>query len=166
MIKMAKQQAKNENEKKPDRSYKIGYIEEGIVIDHLPPKSALKIVKVLGLKNTSSGLVMIGMNLETKKHPSGRKDLIKIEKKSLTEEELNKIALISSDAIVNIIKNSKIVKKLNVRIPDLIEGAIKCGNPNCITNLTPGLSKFSKDGKMLKCHYCEKSFELSEINIF
>lgn len=148
-----------------DRIYKIGYIEEGIVLDHLPPKTALKIISVLGLKDTSKGLITLALNLDTSKHPSGKKDLIKIERKMLTEDELNKVALIAPDAVVNIIKNSKVVKKFKVQIPAVIEKAVKCGNPNCITQLTPGLSRFYKDGEKLRCAYCEKNFDLDEIGI-
>ena len=147
-----------------ERAYKIGYIREGIVIDHLPPKTALKIVDVLGLSRTSTGLLSLGINLDTKKHASGKKDLIKIERKTLSENELNKIALIAPDAVVNIIKNSRIIRKFKVELPDVIENVIKCGNPNCITHAAD-VSKFTKDKEKLKCHYCEKSFELKELEL-
>lgn len=155
------------NETKPDRHYKIGYIREGIVMDHLPPKTAIKILTVLGLKETTHGLVTMAMNLDTKKNVSGKKDLVKIERKTLTKEELNKVALIAPNAVVNIIRDSRVVKKLIVEIPDIIENVIKCNNPNCITQSTGGLSKFikEKDGEKLKCHYCEKSFGLDEIGL-
>ncbi len=153
-----------QEKKDAERAYKIGYIREGIVIDHLPPKTALKIVDVLGLSRTSTGLLSLGINLDTKKHPSGKKDLIKIERKTLSENELNKVALIAPEAVVNIIKNSRISRKFKVELPDTIERVIKCGNPNCITH-NADVSRFTKDNEKMKCHYCEKSFELKELEL-
>ncbi len=41
----------------------------------------------------------------------GKKDVVKIENKVVSEEEASKIALIAPDATLNIIKNWKVVEK-------------------------------------------------------
>jgi aspartate carbamoyltransferase regulatory subunit len=101
--------------------------------------------------------VVIANNLESKK--TGKKDLIKIENKELSQEELNKIALISKDSTINIIRNSSVFKKYPVVVPDIVENILMCNNPNCISNNEKISSKFyclDKSKVTLKCHYCEK----------
>ncbi|HTE05689.1 MAG TPA: aspartate carbamoyltransferase regulatory subunit, partial [Planctomycetota bacterium] len=70
---------------------KVSALREGTVIDHLVAGSALKVLSVLGIK--FEGAVTIGLNLDSRK--AGRKDIIKIEKREVTPEEVSRIALIS-----------------------------------------------------------------------
>lgn len=136
---------------------KVGFIINGVAIDHIPAGKAKEISKVLKL-HLLSDFVVIATNLESKKQ--NKKDLIKIEGKTLSKEELNKIALVCKDATINIIKNEKVDVKYQVEIPMIIENILKCNNPNCISNNEKTKSKFfCKDKKKLKikCHYCEKN---------
>jgi aspartate carbamoyltransferase regulatory subunit len=135
---------------------KIGTINDGVVIDHIVSGKANEIARILNL-NSLGELVVIANNLESKK--TGKKDLIKIENKELSQEELNKIALISKDSTINIIRNSSVFKKYKVEVPDVVENILMCNNPNCISNNEKISSKFyclDKSKVTLKCHYCEK----------
>ncbi|MFA5745408.1 MAG: aspartate carbamoyltransferase regulatory subunit [archaeon] len=135
---------------------KVGTISNGVVIDHIVSGKANEIAKILNL-NQLGELVVIANNLESKK--TGKKDLIKIENKELSQEELNKIALISKDSTINIIRNSSVFKKYPVVVPDVVENILVCNNPNCISNHEKISSKFyclDKSKITLKCHYCEK----------
>lgn len=135
---------------------KVGTINDGVVIDHIVSGKTNEIARILNL-NSLGEFVVIANNLESKK--TGKKDLIKIENKELSQEELNKIALISKDSTINIIRNSSVFKKYKVEVPDVVENILMCNNPNCISNNEKISSKFyclDKSKVTLKCHYCEK----------
>ncbi len=147
------------------RAYKVFAIENGTVIDHISKGCALKVINILNLQQYDQ-IVTVGINLESKKE--GKKDIIKIEDKTLTKNELNKIALVAPDASINIIKDHKVVKKFKVNVPDEILTTIKCNNPKCITNhqgVETIFNKVSVSPLKLKCHYCERIVENSEIHL-
>jgi aspartate carbamoyltransferase regulatory subunit len=150
---------------KEDKTRKVDLIEEGIVIDHLPARSALKVISVLCVDEGDS-VVTIGVNFKSK--TLGRKDVVKIENKQLSEDELNKIALIAPKATISIIKGFKVIKKVVVKIPDTFIDIIRCRNPNCITNHQPVITKFitqKKDPLKIKCVYCEKSVSEKSVTL-
>jgi|UniRef100_A0A7C4TVL3 aspartate carbamoyltransferase regulatory subunit len=145
-----------------ERKLKVDAIKEGTVIDHIPRAKALDVIKILKLKEED--IITIGINFSSKK--LGRKDIIKIENKELTEEEVNKIALIAPDATLNIIKDYNVVKKIEIKLPEVLEGIIKCPNPNCISNNEKVISRFfviSEKPVKVRCAYCERIFTSDEI---
>jgi aspartate carbamoyltransferase regulatory subunit len=145
-----------------ERKLKVDAIKEGTVIDHIPRAKALDVIKILKLKEED--IITIGINFSSKK--LGRKDIIKIENKELTEEEVNKIALIAPDATLNIIKDYNVVKKIEIKLPEILEGIIKCPNPNCISNNEKVISRFfviSEKPVKVRCAYCERIFTSDEI---
>ena len=140
------------------RAYKVYAIGNGTVIDHIPSGCALKVYEILRL-NEYDHIVTIGMNLESKKMV--RKDILKIENKTLSKDELNKIAVVAPNATINIIRNQQISEKFGVEVPDVIEKIIKCPNPKCITRNQHVETKFYKMADKpieVKCHYCERVF--------
>lgn len=144
---------------------KISAIEEGTVIDHIPTDSTFKVVEILDLEN-QNGIVSIATNLQSKS--IGKKAIIKVAGKNLTQEEVNKIAIVAPDATVNIIKNYGVREKIKVKAPDSIENVVKCSNPVCITNNEQVPTKFyvvKKDPLKIKCHYCERSMGKEDIRI-
>lgn len=148
------------------RPYKVYAIKEGTVIDHIPPFKAMKVIEILGANEPGDSIVTVGINMESKK--KGRKDVVKIENKTLTKEHLNKIALIAPSATINIIKDHNVAEKRKVEVPNEIKGSIKCANPNCITRKQDVKTYFhvaEKDPLKVKCHYCEKVFEGDDILI-
>jgi len=135
---------------------RIESIKDGTVIDHITAGQALNVLKILHIMSSSKETVSMVMNVSSKK--INRKDIVKIEGRSLKKEELNKIALIATNATINIIKDYKVVDKYNVKVPDIVKGIIRCKNRNCITNIEEIDTKFkleSKDPLILKCAYCE-----------
>lgn len=135
---------------------KVSAIKEGTVIDHIPAGKLFNVINILRLDKIDT-LITFGTNFESKSQ--GKKAIIKIANKFFEGDEINKIALVSPDANLNIIKNYKVVEKKKVIVPDTIEGIVKCVNPKCVTNNEKVRTRFSvidkKDIK-LKCHYCEK----------
>lgn len=143
----------------------VSAIAEGTVIDQIVSKSTFKVANILNIQELGR-VVLIGVNLSSKK--LGKKGIIKIEGKSLTQDEVNKIALISPDATLNIIENSEVVRKFKVAIQDSVEGIMKCFNPNCVTNHQKVQSKFhviSKNPIKLRCHYCERLMGSDDIEL-
>ncbi len=152
-------------ENKLDQNFlRVTKLKNGSVLDHLKPGSAFNALKVLGL--SVKNVMTIGINYDSKKY--GKKDIIKIENKTLTHQEINKLSLVSPHATYCIIKDYKIIDKIEVSIPDIFENIIKCPNPKCITNVEPVETKFyvlSKTPLTVKCYHCEKIFNESDINV-
>ena len=147
------------------RELKISAIEEGTVIDHIPTDATFKVAEILDLEN-HRGIVSIATNLQSKS--IGKKGIVKVGGKSLTQDEVNKIAIVAPDATVNIIRNYTVKEKIKVKSPDVIDNVVKCSNPVCITNNEQVATKFyvtKKDPLRIKCHYCERSMGKDNIEI-
>ena len=146
------------------KTLSVTAINNGTVIDHITAGHALKIVRLLNLADHNK-VVTLGLNLPSK--ASKYKDIIKVEGRELNPKELHRIAIFAPDASINIIENYEIVKKFKIEMPDVVEYVVVCPNPNCITNNEIMDSKFNvrQEGEniKLKCHYCEKIFDESEI---
>ncbi len=147
------------------KKLEVSAIEEGTVIDQIANKSTFKVANILNTQKIEQ-VVLIGFNLSSKK--LGKKGIIKIGGKLLTQEEVNKISLIAPDATVNIIKDSEVIKKFTVDIPDFIEEFMKCFNPNCVSNHQNILSRFhviNKNPIRIRCHYCERHMGVDDIEL-
>lgn len=142
------------------KEIRITPLKSGTAIDHLNPGAAYKILEVLDLKSYT---VTAAMNVESRK--MGRKDIIFIEGKILSENELSKIALIGKGATVNTIQNSQIIKKKELAYPTEAVAILRCINPKCITNAEKIETKFTINKSPLeaKCIYCETVIEEAEI---
>ncbi|MCD6512207.1 MAG: aspartate carbamoyltransferase regulatory subunit [Thermoplasmata archaeon] len=146
------------------KELKVQPIKDGTVIDHITPGNALKVLKILGIKEGANSVISIAMNVAGKR---GRKDIVKIENRELDSKEVDKIALIAPDATINIIRDYEVVEKHRVSIPDEIVGIVRCPNPNCITNSRePIKSKFvvvSRKPLKIRCYYCGREPDMEKI---
>jgi aspartate carbamoyltransferase regulatory subunit len=144
------------------KEMKVSKLRNGAVIDHLAPGMAMKAIEFLGVRDDST--LAIGMFFESKK--MGRKDILKFENRELTRDEINKIAVLSPEATVCIIKDYNVVDKFSASLPREIEGIIRCSNPKCITNNEKIATRFvvqEKDPLIVRCQYCERAMHGSEI---
>ena len=147
------------------RPFKVFAIEKGTVIDHIPAGKALLLLKVLKLPENSN-IVTVGLNFKSKK--SGLKDIIKVEGKELSKEEINQVAMLVSNASINIIRDFKVAKKFKAKMPRVIDKLMTCPNPSCITSHEDIVTKFypveeNNNIFNFKCHYCERVFSEEEI---
>ncbi|RLG87531.1 MAG: aspartate carbamoyltransferase regulatory subunit [Thermoprotei archaeon] len=138
-------------------SLTVSKIRNGTVIDHIPAGKALLVLRILGITGREGLRTAVLMNVESKK--LGRKDIIKIEGRELTSDEVNVIALVAPSATINIIRNYTVYKKLKVTIPQEIRGFIRCPNPTCITNrrregLVTRFRVVKREPLTLQCVYC------------
>jgi len=144
---------------------KIFAIEKGVVIDHIPARQAIRVIDVLGV-NRDGSVLTVGINLESGK--LGRKDVIKIENKDLSREELNKVALIAPEATVNIIRGGMVSEKVKIAIPAMLEDMVECPNQNCVTHFEPAKTRFitiSANPLRIRCHFCERMVEQGDIRL-
>lgn len=144
---------------------KIGRINRGTVIDHIDAGYAITILSLTGL-DKSPDLMTIGVNVPSKKYK--KKDIVKIENVFLNDVQMQKIAILSSNATISLIDNFKVIEKKKVSIPKVIEKIIVCVNKTCISNSNkePISSEFKVlEEKPLKiqCAYCDRIYDLDEI---
>ncbi len=135
----------------------------GTAIDHIPSEQVFKVVSLLDL-NQLKNRITIGNNLDSKK--MGTKGIIKIEDKFFEEEEINRIALVAPNVVLNIIRDYQVVEKKMVSLPRLIEDIVQCNNPKCITNNEPMRTKFEVIDETeieLNCLYCELKIKKGDV---
>jgi aspartate carbamoyltransferase regulatory subunit len=143
----------------------VAALKNGTVIDRIPSAKLFKVVSILHL-DILSNQITIGNNLHSK--ALGTKGIIKVADVFFEDKEISKIALIAPNAKLNIIRDYEVVEKKTLKLPEILEGVIRCGNPNCITNHQPVDTKFAvsdKGGLTFRCHYCERVMSLDEIKI-
>ncbi|MHA1143401.1 MAG: aspartate carbamoyltransferase regulatory subunit [Candidatus Helarchaeota archaeon] len=141
-----------------EKSLRVRKIKHGTVIDHIAAGKALMVMKFLEITGNEGDIVSIAMNVPTGKLSVMKKDVIKIENKELNAEDYDKIALISPEATVNIIRDFEVISKEKVTLPKTIQGIITCINPNCVTNASepvqPQFDIESNKPLLMRCHYC------------
>ena len=138
------------------KELKVTAINNGTVIDHITPGKAFEVARILGLED-SFAVVSLAINVISGK--SGTKDIIKIENRELSKDEVDKISLVAPNATVNIVKGYDVIKKKKVEIPDEIVGILPCSNTNCITQFEPVKTRFlleQTEPLRIRCYYCER----------
>ncbi len=146
-------------------------IENGTVIDHIAAWNSELIIKLLRLeklRNEEHGAsVAILQNVASER--LGRKDIIKLEGVYIDENTADITCLVEPAATINYIRSWKATKYVP-RVPDRIEGRIKCPELQCITNAKrePVTTRFrtSKSNGLLQCEYCDSLLKFERIPEF
>ena len=142
----------------------VSAIKKGVVIDHIPPGQAVNIIRKLQLTDKKHTMT-VGSNLSGKKAPF--KDLIKIERRLLTDLEVQAIAVLAPGATISIIDDYKVISKMKVVLPENITGLFICPNANCITRteIVPTFFYVNplQETIRLNCRFCEKTFDREDI---
>jgi aspartate carbamoyltransferase regulatory subunit len=141
------------------KDFKVTPIRNGTVIDHIDCGMALNVLKIIGVTGTNvQSPLSVLMHVPSKKQ--GFKDVVKVEDRELDPREVDKIALISPRATVNVIRDFNVAEKYKVVLPDVVKNIARCGNPSCITNLKepvePEFNVESKNPPLLRCIYCDR----------
>lgn len=91
----------------------------------------------------------------------GKKDIIKIEG-GLDRIDLDVLGYIDHNITINIIRDSQIVEKKSLSLPQTITNVIQCKNPRCITSIEQELPHvfYLADEKTetYRCKYCEEKY--------
>ena len=136
---------------------RVTAIRNGTVIDHIPAGQALRVLKLLNITDQTAVPVSLVMNVPSKK--MGAKDIVKVEDRELTQAELDRLALVASEASVAIIRAYSVAEKLHINLGEELNNVVRCTFSNCITQnsrepLPHRLVILSKDPLQMRCHYC------------
>ena len=139
---------------------RVTAIKNGTVIDHIPAGKALSVLKMLGIGGDMSNPVSLVMNVPSQK--MGGKDIIKVEDRELTQNELDRLALEAPDATVAIIRAYLVAEKLEINLTDEVVNVARCTFSNCITvnprePLPHRLIVVNREPLQLRCRYCGKT---------
>lgn len=136
----------------------VGKIDEGFVLDHIPAGMSLDIYKYLNLDKLDCTVAIIK---NAKSNKLGKKDILKVEC-DINVLNLDVLAVLNQGITVNVIKDSHIVEKKELELPQEIRGVIHCKNPRCITSIEQELPHIFRladsNKKVYRCIYCEEKF--------
>lgn len=143
----------------------VAAIENGTVIDHIPSEKLFAIVRLLRLEELGRHKVFIGYNLDSQL--MGSKSIIKVSDRYFTDAELNQLSVVAPNVTLCIIRGYKVTEKKRVALPDTLRGIVRCNNPKCITNNEPMPTLFHRTAgsQVLRCHYCDKEQNISEVKL-
>lgn len=150
---------------KAGKEIRIPAIKDGTVIDHIPSRDTFKIIRLVDPQEFEHA-ISLALNLESKK--MGKKGVIKISNRTLSKDEVNKVAILAPQATVSFINNYEVKKKIRVKVPDVIEKIVKCSNPNCITNVEDIKTRFMLEKERplkIRCVYCERTMSRDDIKL-
>jgi aspartate carbamoyltransferase regulatory subunit len=139
-----------------DRQLRVSKIRNGTVIDHVRGGQALNVLSVLDIDGDGGETVSVGMNVPSDR--LGRKDVVKVEGRELSQAEVDVISLIAPEATINIIREYEVSRKHRVDRPSEVVGILDCPNPDCITAPDagePGDSRFEVLDDGVRCAYCD-----------
>ena len=132
----------------------IDSIKNGIVLDHIKAGKAMELYRVLELNKLECSVAVL-MNVPSQK--MGRKDMIKIAEDY--EVDLGILGYIDPGITVDVIRDSKLVEKRHVDLPETLHGVLRCKNPRCITSVEQELSQefmlTDRENRVYRCIYCE-----------
>jgi len=137
-----------------ERELRISKIENGTVIDHVPGGKSLHVLAILGIDGDGGETVSIGMNVES--DTLGKKDVVKVEDRELSQAEVDVLSLIAPEATINIIRGFDVVDKHRLERPTEVAGVLECPNHDCITSDDePIETRFEVLDDGVRCAYCE-----------
>lgn len=136
-------------------------IENGTVIDKIGPGKSLQILKMLNIDEDEPDTVAVAIKVSSES--MGRKDIIKLTNRYITEEEQKKIWIVAPKARIAIIKNYNVSEKFDIADKELsneFTGLLKCNNPTCSTNynepVKPKFYLMQRDPLLVRCLYCDR----------
>jgi len=136
-----------------DHELRVSKIRNGTVIDHVSGGHALNVLSILGIDGSEGLGVSVVMNVPSDR--LGRKDVVKVEDRELSQSEVDVISLIAPEASINIIREFEVVQKNRVDRPASVVGLLSCPNRNCITNENePVETNFTVVDDGVRCTYC------------
>lgn len=142
-------------------------IADGTVIDHISAGKALSVLRLLGDPQQRGVTVALVMNVRSSK--MGRKDILKVEGVELTDEQVQKLALIAPLASVNIIRSYLVSEKKRAVLPKSITGVLRCTATTCVSvrekDSVPSVFHLVSSSPLVyRCKYCGRDLSEQEIS--
>lgn len=132
----------------------IDSIKNGIVIDHIPAGSGMKLYELLRLGKLDCPVAIIKNAASS---AMGKKDIIKID--ADIEVDLDIIGYAAPNVTINIIRNGTLCEKKCISLPQTLKNVIKCKNPRCITSTEQEIDHVFRledaKNRVYRCIYCE-----------
>jgi aspartate carbamoyltransferase regulatory subunit len=137
-----------------DPELRVSKIRDGTVIDHITGGQALNVLAILGIDGGGPEEISVGMNVPSDR--LGRKDIVKVEGRELSQDEVDVLSLIAPAATINIVRGFDVIEKSRVTRPTTVTGVLSCPNANCIsTEGEPVESRFAVLEDGVRCGYCD-----------
>lgn len=134
-------------------------IQDGIIIDHVPAGTALKVLQYLKIDPSKTRLALI---MNTTSHRYGSKDIIKIE--DVEGIDLDVLGLVARQATVDIVRGGRIVDKETPHLPEHVINVITCVNPRCVSTVERGIDQMfhlvHSERQEYRCDYCDEEAKL------
>ena len=132
----------------------IDSIKDGIVIDHITAGKGMTIYRLLKLDALDCSVAII-KNVVSRK--MGKKDIIKID--SAIDLDMDILGYVDPEVTVDIIRDSVLVEKKKIELPQKLTNVIFCKNPRCITSTEQELDNVFRltdpEKRIYRCIYCE-----------
>ena len=132
----------------------IDSITNGVVIDHITAGKGMQIYKLLKLGSLDASVALIN-NAPSRK--MGKKDIIKIDADITLDTDI--LGYVDPDITVNVIKDSKIIEKKAIELPERLTNVLTCKNPRCISVTEQELDQIftlaDRENRVYRCLYCE-----------
>ena len=91
-----------------DHELRVSKIRDGTVIDHIAGGQALNVLAILGVDAASGDTVSVAMNVPSDR--LGTKDIVKVEGRELSQDEVDVLSLIAPAATINIVRDFDVVE--------------------------------------------------------
>ena len=66
---------------------------------------------------------------------------------------------------LSIIRDYEVVEKRRVAMLKSLTDIVRCNNPKCICNNEPMPTRFTVNGDVLRCHYCEMEQPIGAVKL-
>ncbi|MDG5759501.1 aspartate carbamoyltransferase regulatory subunit [Natronococcus sp. A-GB1] len=143
----------DEGDDRSEHELRVSKIHNGTVIDHINGGQALNVLAILGIDGSQGEEISVGMNVPSDR--LARKDIVKVEGRELSQDEVDVLSLIAPDATINIVREYDVVEKHRVERPEVVVGVLSCPNDGCIsTGDEPVDSRFEVVDDGVRCSYC------------
>ena len=142
-------------------------IPDGTVIDHVAAGKALSVLRLLGDPQGKGLTIALVMNVYSSK--MGKKDILKVEGVELSDEQVQRLALIAPRASVNIVRSYKVVAKRRAVPPRTVRGVLRCTATTCVSvrekDSAPSIFFLSSRSPLrYRCKYCGREVDEKEIS--
>ena len=132
----------------------VDSVKNGIVIDHITAGLGMTVYNLLGLDTLDCPVAII-KNVSSRK--MGKKDIIKVDGDIALDLDI--LGYVDPGITVNFIKDSVLVDKRNIELPERLINVVKCKNPRCITTTEQELDHVFKltdrEKRIYRCINCE-----------
>jgi aspartate carbamoyltransferase regulatory subunit len=150
-----------------EKTMLVRKIPDGTVIDHVAAGKALSVLRLLGNPQENGFTVALVMNVTSSK--MGKKDILKVEAMEISQEQVQRLALIAPRASVNIVRSYKVVAKRDVVPPRTLHAVLSCTSTTCVSvrekDSAPSILFLSgKSPLRYRCKYCGTEVDEKEIS--